>query len=233
MSAFDNLEYELYAVLALTYAFPIFARSLKKGESPDWWDIEHGIGIEVARAENKHIGYWKIFSNKYLGKNKKDFSENELKDLENFNGRTLYDDNGEIFSVCNSEGWFDGKRHIRLAIDVAKVKIEKLNSHIYKKFKNNCLFLYMTQSMIDDDIENFLSDYISLVSNYAVYFNHVFLQPWSPKELFHFDIVSGNINPHKFEDNELNELDNNIHELRKASSWDDGTDFLAVLNQIK
>ena len=231
MSAFDNLEYELYAVLALTYAFPIFARSLKKGESPDWWDIEHEIGIEVARAENEQIGYWKFFVNKYRGKNKADIPPKELDKL-NEEGETVFDDSGRMTYVSDTRGWFDGKRHIRLAIDVAKVKIEKLNSHIYKKFKNNCLFLYMTQSMIDDDIENFLSDYISLVSNYAVYFNHVFLQPWSPKELFHFDIVSGNINPHKFEDNELNELDNNIHELRKASSWDDGTDFLTVLNQI-
>ncbi|MGI6462930.1 MAG: hypothetical protein ACOX04_04805 [Candidatus Scatomorpha sp.] len=230
MSAFDNLEYELYAVLALTYAFPIFARSLKKGESPDWWDIEHGIGIEVARAENKHIGYWKIFSNKYLGKNKKDFSEYELKDLENFNGRTLYGDNGEIFSVCDSEGYFDGKRHIRLAIDTAKAKIEKLDSH-YRKFNSNCLFLYMTQSMIDDDTECFLTEYLSIAGNYTAYFNHVFLLSF--EELFHFDIVSSNVNPYTFGDKELNELDNNVHELRKASSWDEGTDFLTVLNQIK
>ncbi len=229
MSAFDKLEYELYAVLALTYAFPIFVRSLKKGESPDWWDIEHGIGIEVARAENEQNGYWKFFANKYRGKNKADIPPKEL-DKMNEKGKTVFDNSGRLTSVLS--GWSDGKMHIRLAIDMAKVKIEKLNSHIYKKFKNNCLFLYMTKSMVDDDIEIFLSDYISLVSNYAVYFNHVFLQSLSLNELFHFDIVSGNVNPYTFGDKELNELDNNVHELRRTSSWEEGTDFLTALNQI-
>lgn len=228
MSAFDNLEYELYAALALTYAFPRFVRSLKKGESPDWWDIEHGIGIEVARAENEQNGYWKFFTNKYRGKNKADIPPKEL-DKMNEKGETVFDNSGRMTSVLS--GWSDGKNHIRLAIDIAEVKIEKLDSH-YKKFNNNCLFLYMTRSMIDDDNDRFLSDYISLVSNYAVYFNHVFLQSPSPKELFHFDIAGDSVKKIQFSDEQIKELDSNVHELRKASSWDEETDFLTVLNQI-
>lgn len=230
MSAFDKLEYELYAVLALTYAFPLFVSSLTKGESPDWWDVEPGIGIEVARAENEQIGYWKFFANKYRGKNKADIPPQSLDKL-NEKGETVFDDSGKMIYVSDTKGCFDGNRHIRLAIDIAKVKIEKLNSHIYKKFNNNCLFLYMTQSMIDDDIENFLSDYLSLISNYTVYFNHVFLMTFD--ELYYYDIVDGNIKSYTFSDEELEKLDYKVHELRAASSWDDGTDFLAVLNQIK
>jgi len=164
MSAFDNLKYELYAVLALTYAFPIFARSLKKGESPDWWNIEHGIGIEVTCAENRHMRYSKNFANKYLEKNKIDFLEEESKEIERFEDNVLYDESERLFAATDSKDYFDRNWRINLAIDRAKAKIEKLDSH-YKKFNSNCLFIYMTQSLLDDDIDFFCLSIFRLPEN--------------------------------------------------------------------
>ena len=57
MSAFNKLEYELYALLALNQSFSQFVQPpIVKEESPDWLDTENEIGIEVSRAENTQIG---------------------------------------------------------------------------------------------------------------------------------------------------------------------------------
>lgn len=72
MSVFNKLEFELFAPLSLEAQFSNIVNGLVKGESPDWQDEVNGIGIEVARAENRHIGYTNSISNKYLGKYRKD-----------------------------------------------------------------------------------------------------------------------------------------------------------------
>ena len=79
MAVFDKTEFELFAVLCLLQFFPQFVVQPVKGESPDWWDETNGIGVEVSRAEDAHIGYAYTFANRYLGKHKDEIPAAVLK----------------------------------------------------------------------------------------------------------------------------------------------------------
>lgn len=228
MSAFSNLEYELFAPLSISYVLPEITHNLRKGESPDWWDEDNHIGIEVARAENKHIGYSKHFANTYLGKSRADIP---AKTLESFCGYTMFDKSGKLFAAGDSKGLIDGDRHIRLAIEKAREKLVLLNEEHFHSFNKNCLFLYMTFSMLDEDETTFISEYSKLTSQYKERFNHVFL--WAFDVLIHFDVDRASSVSYPFSDVIISELDSLTHSLKSLSDWGNGTDFCSVLNRAK
>lgn len=228
MSAFDKLEYELFAPLSLLTAFPDFAKALEKSESPDWQDERHSIGIEVARAESKHIGYSKHFGNAYLGKRR---SEIPRKELESFRGEAVFNKKGILAAVSDSKELYDGDRHIQLAIQKATEKLSLLNSPHFCHFDMNCLYLYITGSIIGNDAQNFLTSYTERAAQYKYRFDHVFLMTFD--SLYCFDVLYQNYSEYHFSDEEMSSMDSNTHLLRSASEWDTQTVFLDVLSMIE
>ncbi len=226
MSAFSNQEYEFFAALSISCVLPDFTKNLKKGESPDWWNEKNSIGIEVARAENKHIGFTTHLANTYLGKTCTEIPENQL---ESFLGEALFSEDGKLFGVSDSKGFVDGNRHIQLAIETAERKLDLLNTEHFRTFDKNCLYLFMTFSMRDGDNGEFLQKYGELAKKYGNRYSHVFL--WAFDALTHIDVDCGQITKFPFSDKQVAEMDSITHVLQSASDWKNGTDFHNVLNQ--
>ena len=220
MAVFDKVEFELFAVVCLLRSFPQFVVQPVKGESPDWWNEVDGVGIEVSRAEDAHIGYANVFANRYLGKHREEIPEGILK---KFNGDAAFDRNNKLWYVSPDKGLVDGKRHICYAIEQSKDKLNKLNSGVFHVFQTNCLFLYMTMCLEDNDPTDFSAGYKELAKQYHVMFKHVFLEDY--EALFHFDFEKRTIEKYKYRENELPGLIALTNKLREASTWDNGTSF--------
>ena len=225
MSAFDKLEFELFAILALIEMFPPFVTDPVKGESPDWQDEKAGIGIEVSRAITPHIGYTYSIANMFLGKRR---SEIPSKILQTFRGSISFDKRNRLYMISASKGLFDGDRHIRLALERAKEKLKMLSESHFRRFETNCLFLYLTMSLLGDDSQVFLSEYIKLAKQFPLRFDHVFLMALDSIE--EIDIQKEQVTEHPLPDGMLAQLNQKTHELRKANDWKNGTRFFDVLH---
>lgn len=226
MSAFDNLEYELYVPLVLNHSFPEYAISPVKGESPDWQDTKNSIGIEVSRAYSKHIGYTISIANRFLGKHRRDIPK---RILDSFRGSLKFDKE-RLFYVSDSAVLVNGDRHMRLALEKAKEKLTLLNGSHFKHFEKNCLFLYLTQSPLDRDINLFMSEYSALAKEYCISFNHVFLMAFD--SITHIDFQKGIRTDCYLTDDCNASLNRKTHELRHASTWDEGTMFFDYYSRI-
>ena len=226
MSAFDKLEYELFAVLALYNSFPEFIADPVKGESPDWQDEKAGIGIEVSRAESSHIGYTYSIANRFLGKKR---SEIPSKILQNFRGSISFDERDRLHMISDSKGLFNGDRHVQLALERSKEKLELLSESHFRRFETNCLFLYLTMSLLDDDSQVFLSEYTKLAKQYPQRFGRVFLMALD--SIADIDIEKGRVNEYPLPDGIVVQMNQKTHELRKASDWKDGTRFFDLFDK--
>ena len=226
MSAFDKLEYELFAVLALYNSFPEFIADPVKGESPDWQDEKAGIGIEVSRAESSHIGYTYSIANRFLGKKRSEIPPHILQD---FRGSLTFDKRDRLFAISDSKGLFDGDRHIRLALDRAKEKLDLLSGPHFRCFETNGLFLYLTMSLLDDDAQLFLSEYTKLAKQFLLHFDHVFLMALD--SIANVDIRKGQVTEYPLPDGMLAQMNQKTHELRKASDWKNGTGFFDLFDK--
>ncbi len=228
MSAFNKLEYELYALLALNQSFPQFVQPpIVKEESPDWLDTENEIGIEVSRAESTQIGYAKNLANQYLGK-QRDCIPN--KRIERFNGMLYFDNDDCLYAVSDTKGLFDADRHICFALNSAEGKLNKLNSSHFCSGKDNCLFLYLTFSLLEGDGELFLSQYNELIKKYEKCYNHIFLM--GHEEICHIDIRKQETSLVSFDKSCIEGLDKAVHALGKLSAWEKGTAFFPEYKKL-
>lgn len=228
MSTFDKLEYELYAPISLYSSFPIFTIGIVKGESPDWQDEVNGIGIEVARAENNHIGYTYNVANTYLGKQKYSIP---TRVEQSFKGDLNFDtDTGKLLYVSDSKGLVDGNRHIKLAIAKAQDKLILLNKSHFRCFDKNCLYMFLTASLIGNDSDEFLEEYLNLAHKYKHSFSDIFLMALDC--IFWIDTKGNQIFQHVLSDLENSIHDTHVHLLRNINDWNTGTPFLSTYKSI-
>lgn len=218
---------EIYPLITLSYAFPEFVQNFKKSESPDWSDVEHEIGIEIARSEDEDLGFATYFSNQYIGKEKSDISE---RDWAQFQGE-VYCNEGKIWAIKPIQGLEDGQRHIFLALSRAEGKLELLNKVHFRVFHTNCLYLYMTFSLSDDDCYVFLQEYSRICEKFEHSYRFVFLKACD--RIVRLDFKNGILSTYFFSSEEKSVMDDDVHLLRKISSWRDSSPFEYEVKQIE
>lgn len=151
ITVFDSLCDEIYALLVTEKIYPGIFTNIKKWESPDWIDEDNEIGLEVTRAENKHIGYTNHLANIYLG-----VPQNLIpKDIiEKFQGYMEFK-NQRLFLISASKGLVDGNRHVTFLLEHFKTKLKKLNEPHFYVCKHNYLFEYSTGCFSESDKQEF------------------------------------------------------------------------------
>lgn len=137
---FDTISDEIYALLVVEQINPGILNDVRKWESPDWKDDADFMGLEVTRAQTKHIGYTYNVVAKYLGKQKEQIPANILK---NFKGYTEFR-NGKLFMISDSKGLVNGNRHVSFLLEHLKAKLQKLNG-LHFQFVNITIYLNMVQ----------------------------------------------------------------------------------------
>lgn len=227
MSKFDNTEMEIYPLITLSYAFPEFVQNFKKSESPDWSDVESETGIEIARSEDENLGFATYFSNQYIGKAISDVSE---RDCAKFQGE-IYCDKGKIWAIKPNRGLEDGQRHIALALSRAEGKLALLNKVHFRVFHTNCLYLYMTFPLSDDDCYVFLQEYSRMCEKYEHSYCLVFLM--ANKRIVRIDFNNCILSTYVFSSEEKSIMDDDAHLLRKSTSWSDNSPFEYEVKQIE
>lgn len=120
----DSVFDEISALLVIEHLYPESVHNICKWESPDWKDIDNSLGIEVTRAQNKHIGYTYNVMTGYLGAPKNQIPVNLL---HNFHGETVFADE-KLFIISDSKGLVDGNRHVCFLLEHLGIKLEKLNA---------------------------------------------------------------------------------------------------------
>lgn len=219
---YDKLYYEIYALLSMEYTHKNFGLNFHKGESPDWQNQIDEIGLEIARAENKHIGYTKNLINTYLGKNKAEIPEKIIK---KFDGSLSFR-NEHLLTVSDSKNLVEGTRHIDFAIDTLKAKTDLLNQQHFLVFKRNFLFLYLINTASDTDIDLFCHKSRQVCSDYNFNFDKVILLDYTCLHII--DLANRKTKAIEMPDSAFSVLRHLSQELYGLSSWTDGTSFAAV-----
>lgn len=83
----DSVFDEISALLVIEHLYPESVHNICKWESPDWKGIDNSLGVEVTRAQNKHIGYTNNVMTGYLGAPKNQIPVNLL---HHFRGKTVF-----------------------------------------------------------------------------------------------------------------------------------------------
>lgn len=226
MQKYDNIYHEIYALYAMNIAYPNFADDMVKSESPDWVDAENSIGLEVTRAESKHIGYTRYFVNQYLGKKEEEVPE-EIR--VQFRGDIIIE-KGRIFSICDSKGLVDGTRHIKFAIESCEKKLARLNSRSFSLYESNELFLFLAFTIGSYDVELFASNYYIAERSFAKKFSRIVL--FDNNTLYDFRPSSGTTEEHNFSEEELSILKRVSLFLRSKSDWRNGTKFSEIAQLV-
>lgn len=147
----DSTMDEIYALLVIKYIFPEIADTIYKWESPDWKSEDNKLGIEVTRAETKHIGYTFNVMTKYFGCTKDEIPADKL---EKFKGWTYFENN-RLRAIAPHKGLADGNLHITLLLEHLEKKLQKLNSPHFALCNQNYLFEFDTGCFSQGDREMF------------------------------------------------------------------------------
>lgn len=224
---YDKLYNEIYALLTMELLYTDFSHNFFKGESPDWQNRFDGIGFEVARAENSHLGYTANLINTYIGKHRDEIPE---KVINNFCGSLSFK-NEHLNSVSDSLGLVDGTRHIDFAIDKLKNKTRLLNQQHFTVFVRNYLFLYMTNTVLEQDIELFFIKSAQVCNNYSkrfdevMLFDNTFIHVIKPLERKSITV--------EIPDRNMSIWKRQARELHDLSSWDKGTPFIEIYWKLR
>ena len=111
---YDKLMDEIYGLLVMDLLYPKMVERVRKNERPDWKDDADLYGIEVTRAETKHIGYTNNQMGSYLGRK---IEEIPRKELERFDGGTCIID-GKLRAVSATKGPIPGNTHVMYLLDI-------------------------------------------------------------------------------------------------------------------
>ena len=223
MKKFDNLYHEIYAMLALDAIYPTYSMNMKKGECPDW-DDESTRGLEVTRAQTKHMGYTKnVLINQYLGKAKKEIPANIVA---NFKGELyfkFYNNEERLNIVTPHKGLIDTHSYLHIANESIAHKLERLNSSDFTTFNNNELFVFLGFAFNAQDIECIKNEYEISIKRHRIFFSKIYLfdnsSLWAMASCCD-DIAQEDMSPH------LAKLKTDAIRKRNESNWKDRTPFV-------
>lgn len=228
LKVYDKIYTEIYAVLSLELISPGYADGFIKSESPDWQNTIKNIGLEVARAESKHNGYTNNLVNAYLGKNRNDIPQ---KIIDDFQGDLSFSDNGKLSIISDSKGLVDGKRHITFALDETTNKLNLLNKPHFHVFRENGLYLFLTNEICGSDLNLFLEGLNDLLRKYRIRFDIIYL--CDNVSLYKIVVKEAAVHKHLFINSELKDLKTSAKVLRHANDWEDGACFTDIFIRCK
>ena len=146
MVEFEKLYNEIFAMLSLKYFWRDYSDGYKKGESPDWYNSDDSVGIEVTQAIMQEDGEAQSVVNQYLGRQKAEIPEDILRRYE---GRTYFY-NDRLWAIMPEAGKEENLTACEKALYRLGKKLERLNTN-YTEFNTNALYLYLHESDIADE----------------------------------------------------------------------------------
>ena len=226
-SVYNNLYFEIYALMSLDFAYPWYSQYMFKSERPDWQNDVSNIGLEITQATNKHLGYTRAFTNKYLGKNRAEIPD---KEINSFWGELFFDDKDKLFATSDSRGLVEGTRHIALAINSVGNKLQLLNSPHFHRFSENELYLFFGNSIIDDDIDKFIAQYAIIEKDYPHKYSRLYL--FDNNAIYTVSTKNDSIEKYTFTNSELVKLKQNSQLLCAVHTWRDGDSYEEVKQTV-
>ncbi len=218
----DSVFDEIFALLVIEHLYPESVHNICKWESPDWKDIDNSLGIEVTRAQNKHIGYTYNVMTGYFGAPKNQIPVNLL---HHFRGKTVFSD-GKLWAVSDSKGLVDGNRHVCFLLEHLGIKLEKLNASHFAICKQNYLFEFSIGSFNEHNKLEFAEGIKNVTAAYSHTFDKIIVHALDSVLCFSLD---GGISVHTVP---FKELINLAGLYRNASTWEKGTFFPDIRKQI-
>ena len=146
MVEFEKLYNEIFAILSLKYFWRDYSDGYIKGESPDWYNPETSVGIEITQAIMQEDGEAQSVVNQYLGRQKAEIPEDVLL---RYSGRTYFY-NDRLWAIMPEAGKEERLTACEKALYRFNKKLERLNSN-YTRFDTNGLYLYLHESNITDE----------------------------------------------------------------------------------
>lgn len=177
---YDKLMDEIYGLLVMDLLYPKMVERVRKNERPDWKDDADLYGIEVTRAETKHIGYTNNKMGSYLGRK---IEEIPRKELEQFDGATVFV-KGKLKAVSPTKGPIPGNTHVMYLLEHLKKKLQLLN-HLDAEDKpkksdtpftvctHNYLFEFSTGIFSDQDKLDFGQGIREITAHYQYIFEEI------------------------------------------------------------
>lgn len=218
----DNVFDEIWALLAIEQLYPGSVDNIYKWESPDWKKGNDSLGIEVTKAQSKHIGYTYNVMTKYFGTPK---NQIPIKLLHNFCGETIFA-NGKLFGVSDSNGLVDGNRHIQLLLKHLEIKLRKLNDPHFTVCAQNYLFEFCIGWCAEHDKLEFAEGIKRVTASYLHTFDKIIVHALD--SILCFSPGHG-ISVHSVPFKKLNYLSGLY---RNSSTWEKGTLFSDIQKQI-
>ncbi|MBQ7091220.1 MAG: hypothetical protein IJN83_01025 [Clostridia bacterium] len=219
MVEFEKLYNEIFAILSLKYFWRDYSDGYKKGESPDWYNPDSSVGIEVTQAIMQEDGEAQSVVNQYLGRQKAEIPE-EI--LQRYSGRTYFY-NDRLWAIMPEEGRKENLTACEKALYRFGKKLERLNSN-YTRFETNGLYLYLHESNItDDDMRCFIQNVNEAQQDSERRFDIAFLNCVNALRVV--DMKNGSWETVYIPQDALAFMRSRTEKLRHGLEWKDGTEF--------
>lgn len=218
MVEFEKLYNEIFAVVSLKYFWSGYADGFIKGESPDWFNVECGTGVEVSQALLQSDGEAQSIVNQYLGKLKSEIPPEALSRY----GDRAYFYNGRLWAITPEGGPDCNAGYEEKALFRFADKLEKLNNN-YTLFGVNTLYLYLHAMPSGDEVAAISERMRALQSGRPARFDAVFLN--GVNALHVLSLESGSVETVPIPDDALAFLRTRAELLRHCSPWQNGANF--------
>ncbi len=219
MVEFEKLYNEIFAILSLKYFWRDYSDGYAKGESPDWYNKNASVGIEITQAIMQEDGEAQSVVNQYLGRLKGDIPEDILL---RYAGRAYFY-NDRLWAIMPAEGVEDKLSACEKALYRFGKKLERLNSN-YTEFDTNALYLYLHESNITDgEIADFIHRVRTLQQPCERRFDIAFLNCVNALRVA--DLNAGIWETVHIPADALAFIRSRAEQLRHSMDWPDGTEL--------
>lgn len=226
MVEFEKLYNEIFAILSLEFFWRDYSGGYKKGESPDWYNPDASVGIEVTQAIMQEDGEAQSVVNQYLGRKKEEIPEDIL---QRYLGRAYFY-NGRLWAIMPEAGKEENLTACEKALYRFEKKLERLNSN-YTPYQTNALYLYLHESNItDEDTAGFIKKADDIQKDRTRKFDSVFLNCINALRVV--DMKNGSWETVHIPQDALVFMRSRTEQLRHGMEWKDGTEFSAVEDSI-
>ena len=227
MVEFEKLYNEIFAMLSLKYFWRDYSDGYKKGESPDWYNSDDSVGIEVTQAIMQEDGEAQSVVNQYLGRQKAEIPEDILRRYE---GRTYFY-NDRLWAIMPEAGKEENLTACEKALYRLGKKLERLNTN-YTEFNTNALYLYLHESSIaNEEVTRFIRSAEEKQKDCARKFDTVFLNCVNALRVV--DMKNGRWETVHIPQDALVFMRSRTEQLRHGMEWQDGTEFSMMEDSTK
>jgi len=221
MVEFEKLYNEIFAIVSLKYFWSGYADGFIKGESPDWFNAEAGVGVEISQALLQADGEAQSIVNQYLGKLKSQIPPEALSRY----GERAYFYNGRLWAITPEGGPDCNAGFAEKALFRFCEKLEKLNCN-YTLFGLNSIYLYLHAMPTPSEAAAIASRMRELQAGRDARFDVVFLN--GVNALHVARLATGAVETVPIPDDALAFLRGRAELLRHCSAWPNGASFTEI-----